>query len=88
MNKRGWKEKYDQAHRALVVAEDTIDVCESEHGGLAQAYRDILAENRTLWQDWEDEHALTGKLQRRIAKLKKRLAGKRAEDESQSTSQG
>lgn len=57
-----------------MVAEDTIDVMDAEHGGLAQAYRTILSENRTIYDHWFADRKRMGKLERRLAKLRERLA--------------
>jgi hypothetical protein len=69
-----WKARCEQALRAQVVAEDTIDVCEAEHSGLAQAYRDLLSENRSIYDNWFADRKRMRRLCRKVRLLKKRLA--------------
>jgi len=67
-----WKARYEQEHRAYLVASDTIDVSAAEHIGLVQAYRTILQENRSLYDEWRAERRRMRKLERKVARMKKR----------------
>jgi len=82
-----WKEKYEKAHTAEVFIRDLREMDLAGWRGLEDYTLTIIRENRCLWKDWEDEHALTKKLRRRIAKLKERIAKRPAKrlDESVST---
>ena len=76
MNKaEKWKAKYEQAQRAHLVASDTVDVCQAEHDGLARAYRDILSENRTIYEAWFADRKRMLRLGRKVRRLKKRGRG-------------
>lgn len=64
----------EESKQAENDAKNWLSVSEAENSGLAQAYRDILDDNRALWDDYIDDRRTAVKLYRKIAKLKKRLA--------------
>jgi len=71
-----WKKRALASEKAL--REDSLHtaVCDAEHNGLAEMARNLLAENNSLWADWTEEHATAVRLQRKNAKLTKRLKKK------------
>ena len=73
-----WKIRCDRARTSEDDVSARLEIVDAEQRGLAEFTRAILGENKALWGDWEDEHALTGKLNRKIAKLKKCLVQIRA----------
>ena len=63
----------EDAEQATHDESNWLSACEAEKSGLSQAYRDILGENRVIYDDWWTERKDRLRLGRKIAKLKKRL---------------
>ena len=68
-----WKKRYEQTHTAELWLRDRREIELAEWRGLEDYAHAILKENRALWQDWENERQRTQQLQRKVAKLTKRL---------------
>jgi hypothetical protein len=64
----------EEAEQARRNESSWLSVCEAEKDGLSEAYRHILDDNRALWDDWVKALLQARKLERKVAKLKERLA--------------